>query len=80
MVAISFLASDSMQQALEAMFTRASVTSLDAERAHTEAKQWERSRLSHVGTAARNCFLQRYARERQQAIADIRSMRRSVGG
>ena len=54
MKSISFIASAPVQQAIELLFSRATVSSLDAERAHAEAKQWEASKLTHIANAARN--------------------------
>ena len=66
MKSIAYLASPSVQEALELLFTRATVTSLDVERWHAQAKRWEASKLTHVANASRNVFLQRYLRERHE--------------
>ena len=69
--AVAFLASRPVQAALESMFSAASVTSLDVERHHAQAKIWEAARLVPVGTAARNALLHRYARERQAVCDEV---------
>ena len=72
MKAISYIASSPVQEALELLFVRATASTLDVERRHAEAKKWEASKLTHVAIAARNCFLQRYARE-EFGISDFGS-------
>ena len=64
MLAIAFLASKCVQEALEMLFIHATVSSLEVERWHAQAKRWVASKLTHLATASRNFFLQRYLRER----------------
>ena len=78
MGAVSFLASKPVQDMLDNTFARATASSLDVERKHAEARRWETSKLTHVATAARNCFLQRYLRERLQASKLFEQAQRNV--
>ena len=66
MDAIRFLTGTDVQEALELLFARAAVSTLEVERRHAHARKWEGSKLTHIATASRKCLLQRYARERTE--------------
>lgn len=66
MDAIAFMAGPAVQGALESFFCRATISTLEVERRHAQARRWEGTKLTHVAVASRKCFLQRYARERRE--------------
>jgi len=65
---IQYLASPSVQNALEQAFRVSAASSLPVERAFAETKRSEAPRLCHVATAGRNQILRQHVRQRQELL------------
>ena len=68
-IAVEYMMSDSVQDELVAIFERASATTLDAERKHQQDKRHETVKVTGCARASKNSILQRYLREREDALA-----------
>ena len=80
-LALSWLASASVQRFVEQLCEEALSTSLPVERRFGEVKQWERSRSTNIATASRNMIMVRFAKQREQlanaAAAAVSKLRRA---